>query len=231
MFELLQHSGFVHDIELLEEPPPYYYDPSQLAFSFEDIEAIVAQFPADKKWTAQDLENPYIFPPDCPFKIEILNYQLYIMRPTIRHQQILTRVSAFMEVFAFQNNLGNVYVAPVGLEISEGTVLEPDFIFVSVAKKHIVQDDKKITEAPDLVVEVISPSNYKKLREEKKKQYAAFGIEEYWEIYPSKALVRIETLHEDGYKLYSEAQESGTVQSKVLAGFELEISQLFGGRS
>ena len=122
VLNFLESFQLIQKVELLEETPKYYYNPEQIDFSFEDIEAIVAQFPEDKKWTAQDLENEYIFPPDCPFQIEILNYNIYIMRPKINHQKVLTRVSAFMEIFSFQNKLGEVYVAPVGLEISEGTV-------------------------------------------------------------------------------------------------------------
>jgi len=81
------------------------------------------------------------------------------------------------------------------------------------------------------VVEVISPSNYKKLREEKKAKYAQFGTEEYWEVYPTKKLVRIETLtttsNEKKYQLYSEAKQMGKVQSSVLKGFELDVERGF----
>ncbi len=54
--------------------------------------------------------------------------------------------------------------------------------------------EKGIYEAPDLMIEVISPANYKKLREEKKQKYADFGVREYWEIYPKKQKINVEVL-------------------------------------
>jgi len=235
IFNFLKLLDSVEIIE--EEKPKYYYNTEKLDYSFEDIQEIIEQFPENKLWTAQDLESEYIFPPDCPFKIEILNYKIYIMRPTITHQEILSTLTVFMGSHILTNKLGKIYVAPVGVEISEGTVLEPDILFVSVEKKHIVSDDKKIREAPDLVVEVISPANYRKLREEKKRQYADFGIQEYWEIYPKKQKIRIETLQEKvdentdevfwEYDLHSEAAKEGKVNSSVLKDFSLDISQVF----
>jgi hypothetical protein len=134
-------------------PPKPYYDVNKLDYSVEDIKAIIAQFPKNKKWTWADLQNPLYFPELVKFKVELLNYKIYIMRPSTLHQKILTRLSAFMEVYAFTNDLGDIYVAPVGVHINEGTVLEPDILFVAVQRKHIMTKDGT-KEAPDFVVEV-----------------------------------------------------------------------------
>lgn len=225
------------DREPKENPKHYFYNREQIDYSFEDIQAIVTQFPVSKRWTVYDLENEYIFPPDSPFKIQIINYEIYLMRPTLTHQEILTALTIHMGSYIMTHKLGKIYVAPVGLNISEKTILEPDILFVSVAKQHLVENDKSISKAPDLVVEVISPANYRKLREQKKQQYADFGVQEYWEIYPQKQKVKIETLQELtdedtgetywGYQVHSEASESGEVESTVLTGFSLEVGQLF----
>ncbi|MEM6299365.1 MAG: Uma2 family endonuclease [Bacteroidota bacterium] len=225
LLQVLENLRFVDFVK--ETTPPYAYDPEQINFSFEDIQAIVRRFPENKKWTINDLESPFIFPPDCPFKIEVLDHDIYLMNPTTTHQKLVTRIGAFITTHALQNELGEVYVAPVSVFISEGTALEPDVIFVSVSRQEIVTE-RGIIAAPELVIEVISPSNYPKLREKKRQQYADFGIQEYWEVFPKKKKVTIASLQETGnYQIISEATEQGMIQSEILEGFELDIEKLF----
>jgi len=208
-----------------------YYE-EKAHYTYEDIMAIIAQFPPDKKWTFSDLQNENIFP-ESNIRIEIIDNRIYVMKnPSTLHQRILTRTSRYIDTFVDENELGYVYVAPTSVKIDEDNNLEPDIIYISVAKsEHVTM--RAIEAPPELVVEVISPANYKKLREEKKAKYAEFGVEEYWEIYPKKQLVRIETLQENEdteekeYQLYSEAKESGTVKSSVLVGFTLDIEKIF----
>lgn len=212
-------------------PSQPYYDVHKLAYSIEDIKAIIAQFPKNKKWTWADLQNPLYFPELVKFKVELLNYKIYIMRPTPTHQEILTNLAVYLGMYILPQNLGKLYVAPVGLHIDEGTVLEPDILFVAVQRNHIMTKDGT-KEAPDFVVEVISKANYKKLREQKKDKYAQFGVQEYWEIHPKKQKITIETLtkneaDEPVYALFSEAKKVGKVQSKVLKDFELDIEKIF----
>jgi len=219
--------------ELVEETSSKKYYEVKDHYTQEDILDIVAQFPEDKKWTFSDLENESIFPNDLMVKTHLIDNKLYIMpNPSPKHQKILNRTSTYMTLFVDENELGEMYVAPVSVKIDENTALEPDIIYISVAKLESVTM-RAIEAAPELVVEVISPANYKKLREEKKAKYAEFGVEEYWEIYPKKKLVRIETLtenkdtNEKEYELFSEATETGKVKSKVLEGFSLDIEKVF----
>jgi hypothetical protein len=60
--------------------PKPYYDVNKLDYSIEDIKAIIAQFPKNKKWTWADLQNPLYFPELVKFKVELLNYKIYIMQ-------------------------------------------------------------------------------------------------------------------------------------------------------
>jgi Uma2 family endonuclease len=210
----------------------------QLSYSVEDIKEIVNLFPTNKKWTAEDLDDETIFPLDLFVKIELFNYKLFIMsRPTYTHQRILTKVSTYLSNFVIQNNLGEVIVAPFGVHIEEGHSLEPDIVLVL---SHNVEKitEKGTYEAPDLVIEVISPANYKKLREEKKQKYADFGVREYWEIYPKKRKINVEILTQiediennestkPNYQLFSTAAKTGKIKSKVLEGFELDIENIF----
>jgi Uma2 family endonuclease len=213
------------------QPLQPYYNPNQLEYTVEDIKNIIAKFPKNKKWTWNDLQNPLYFPELVKFKVELLKYKIYIMRPTPTHQEILTNLAVYLGMYILPNDLGKLYVAPVGVHIEEGTTLEPDILFVAVQRKHIITKDGT-KEAPDFVVEVISRANYKKLREQKKAQYAQFGVQEYWEIHPKKQKITIETLTQDAdgkptYEIFSEAKKVGKIQSTVLQGFELDIEKIF----
>ncbi len=210
----------------------------QLSYSVEDIKEIVNLFPKNKKWTVEDLDDETIFPLDLFVKIELFNYKLFIMAlPTLSHQEILTNLVTYINMFVLQNKLGKTFVSPVAVHIEEGYSLQPDIVLVL---NHNLDKttEKGIYEAPDLVIEVISPANYKKLREAKKQQYADFGVKEYWEIYPKKRKINVEILTQiediendentkSNYQLFSTAAKTGKIKSKVLEGFELDIENVF----
>ncbi|GAB4398591.1 MAG: hypothetical protein OHK0053_17540 [Microscillaceae bacterium] len=213
-------------------PPRFTLYPLKSDYTLEDIRAIIRLFPKNKKWTCEDLQNEAIFPPDLKVRMQLLQYKLYLMpRPSTTHQEILTNIATFLNAFVRTNKLGKVYVAPFGLHIDEGTCLEPDIVLVLKPQLEKVSE-KGLYEAPALVVEVISRANYKKIREAKKAQYASFGIEEYWEIYPNKQAIQIEVLSRDeaGQPIYipfSSATKEGEVQSKVITGFAMELEEVF----
>jgi Uma2 family endonuclease len=133
-----------------------------------------------------------------------------------------------MGVYAKQNKLGQVYPAPLDVEFDENNVFQPDVLFIKIERKaQAVNAEGKIVEAPDLVVEIWSPSNRKKEREDKREIYESFGVAEYWSIFPKKQQISVETLNEAGkYEIFSEAKKQGIVKSKLLAGFEIDITEL-----
>lgn len=209
-----------------------YYDAQKLRYSEADIQEIVQQFPPDKNWTFQDLQNERIFPAEINVKIEIIENKIYIMpNPSTEHQQILSVINAYVQMYVLEHKLGKVYLAPTSIKFDENTVLEPDMIFVAVHRLEIVQK-QSIDSAPDLVIEVISKANYKKLREAKKQIYAQQGVQEYWEIYPKKKKISISILTQyddkpSDYQPYSEAIQNGLIKSSVLKGFELDVARVF----
>ncbi|MDX2303363.1 MAG: Uma2 family endonuclease [Microscillaceae bacterium] len=210
---------------LVQEPLALYNTPKH-SYTLEDIQAIAGQFPSDHRWTYTDLQK--YFPQNLKIKVEILNHQLLIMpSPEQLHQDITFELCAALKTFVRNNQLGDVIIAPFDVILNQGNVVIPDVIFVSVQKKEIL-DGKKAKGAPDLVVEVWSPGNKKKERETKKELYASNGILEFWEVYAQKAHILVEVLDENGaYQIFSEAQEKGAVHSKILAGFSIQLEDIF----
>lgn len=196
-------------------------------YAFEEIEEYAALFPNDYMWKAKDLE--IYFPKDLKVSVQIIQNQLFIMpSPNFNHQAISEELGFQMGLFVRQQKAGKIIYAPIDVHFNESNVLQPDIIFIAVSRYHIIDENKKVVEAPDVVVEIWSPSNSKKEKEMKRKTYQNEGITEYWQIFPKKQQVKIDVLNDEGkYELFSEAKKTGKVKSRVLNGFEMDIETLF----
>lgn len=73
---------------------------------------------------------------------------------TTIHQRIFRKLLSVLDVFVSENNLGEVFVAPLDIVFSNVSVVQPDLIYVSEARRDIITD-KNIAGAPDLVVEIV----------------------------------------------------------------------------
>lgn len=195
-------------------------------YTFEEIKEYAELFPKNHTWKSADIET--YFPQDLKVSVQIIQNQLFIMPfPNFNHQEISMEVSFQMGTFIRQHKAGKIVTAPIDVHFDKDNLFQPDIIFIAVSRYHIIKN-KKVQEAPNLVVEIWSPSNVKKEREMKHKTYENQGVTEYWQIFPKKREVKVEVLNEEGkYKLFSEAKKIGKVQSKVLNGFEIEIETLF----
>jgi len=195
-------------------------------YTFEEVEEYAALFPTNYTWKSADIET--YFPQDLKISVQIIQNQLFIMAsPNFDHQEISMELSFQMGTFIRQHKAGKIVTAPIDVQFDEDNLFQPDIIFIAVSRYHIIEN-KKVKDAPNLVVEIWSPSNIKKEREMKRKTYQNKGVTEYWQIFPKKQEVKIEVLDEEGkYEIFSEAKKTGKVHSKVLNGFEIEINTLF----
>jgi Uma2 family endonuclease len=76
--------------------------------------------------------------------------------PTTQHERVAFALATEMRRVVRALSLGEVFVAPYDVVLSDVSVVQPDVVFVSVADMGIVTEEK-IRGAPDLVVEVLSP--------------------------------------------------------------------------
>jgi len=228
LFDFLKSIDYI-EIENLEKEETYQIpSPSNgLEYSFEDIEKIAKEFPEDKKWTYQELEK--YFPQDLKIKIEVINQKLVIMpAPNLQHQIISDELVFQFNAFVRKNKLGKVLSAPTDVKFNEENTTQPDILFVVVKRFDTVKNQKLLEIAPDLVVEIWSPSNTTKEQEDKKELYAKEGVLEFWEIFPKEQNIKVSTLNEEkSYEIFSEATKTGEVKSKALDGFSLDLQELF----
>jgi Uma2 family endonuclease len=175
-----------------------------------------------KKYTVADYE---MLEEGVPF--QLINYDLIMSpSPSLIHQEILFEISEAIILFGIEHGRkGRWYYAPTDVHFDDGNVLQPDILFISNERiAEIVAD--KITGAPDLIIEILSPSNaYYDLRQ-KKDIYEKYGVKEYIIIDPAQN-AEVHVLQNGVFQLHQKAQATEVLSSVVLEGFKLDLSKIF----
>ena len=146
--------------------------------------------------------------------------------PTLTHAEIVVRLLFIIRSFVLQHNLGGrVFTAPVDVRLATLRIVEPDIVYVSRERRGIMADPALIDGAPDLVVEVLSPSNRAYDQQVKFRLYAQAGVREYWLADHEFATLSIFVLRDGGYVL--EPTVAGVARSVILPGLEVDVAALF----
>jgi Uma2 family endonuclease len=148
--------------------------------------------------------------------------------PAIQHQRISRKILVFLDKYINDNNKGEVFYAPVDVHLDEYNLYQPDIVFVSTKKAHIITKIG-IEGIPDLVVEILSPSTSKYDRGDKMKVYRRSGVEEYWIIDPKSQSVEVYVYNqaERDFDLDGYAVEKGPLPSKLFPNLDLDIESIF----
>ena len=160
-------------------------------------------------------------------RYELLDGELVmIAAPNLAHQKALFRIARLVEDFVLERGLGGVFIAPTDVVLSDTNVVQPDVIFVSKVRASIVGDDN-IRGAPDLVVEIVSPSNPQRDLVRKRDIYARHGVGEYWIADPDARSIRVMVLEGGAYRVAGEYGERDVLESGALDGIGLEVGGAF----
>jgi len=132
--------------------------------------------------------------------------------PSYGHQNVVADLLTDIRVQLRTNRLGNILPAPIDVLLGTN-VFQPDLVFILNDRLSIVIDGK-IQESPDVVFEVISPSNAFKDLKVKFDIYEHFGIKEYFIVYPDDKMVIKYVLIEG--RFHEEYREIGFVKSTLM---------------
>jgi Uma2 family endonuclease len=148
-----------------------------------------------------------------------------------KHQLILGNTSVSLGTYVRSARLGVLFCAPLDVCLNPDTALQPDLIFISAERVGIVQENF-VAGAPELVVEVVSPSTTVHDRVTKLPIYAEAGVPEFWLI-DSQART-VEVLKLQGKKYFVDATLAGdqVLTSNLFPGWQLPLRDLldFRGR-
>ena len=129
-----------------------------------------------------------------------------------------------------------VYAAPFDVRLPEHdnskdediiTVVQPDLVVVCDKSK---LDKKGCIGAPDLVIEILSPSTSYKDESHKLKLYEKHGVKEYWIINPDAGIVLVHKLNGTKYDTPKYLRDEGILESTVLNGLKLPLKSLFNNK-
>ena len=122
---------------------------------------------------------------------ELIDGVLYQMAaaPNTKHQDASRNLLVRIEPHVSDHLLGAVYDAPYAVLLPGESAVEPDLLFVRTERLHIFTS-RACEGPPDLVVEILSPSNTRHDLERKRELYARHGIPEYWMLDTERETVR-----------------------------------------
>jgi len=161
--------------------------------------------------TARSWSRPLSAPPatyaDClawgeDVRAEIIRGEVFIMpSPSLEHQRISGELFGHVYVALKEHPVGTLFAAPVDVrlfpreDLSDTTVVVPDIVVVRDAAK---LDGRAVNGAPDLVIEVLSPSSARRDRVLKLQLYQEAGVGEYWIVSPEERTVTVYILDSAG---------------------------------
>ena len=159
-------------------------------------------------------------------RYELLDGALVVLpTPNIAHQRVLGDLSFALHDFVREKRVGAAFLR-VAVVLADTNVVEPDITFVSASRMDIVESDN-IRGAPDLVVEIISPSNPERDVVRKRDIYARNGVGEYWIVDPEARSIRVMTLEGSTYSIIGEYGAGDQLTSAALKGLRLEVEGVF----
>ncbi|HET9766210.1 MAG TPA: Uma2 family endonuclease [Thermoanaerobaculia bacterium] len=163
--------------------------------------------------------------PDDGKRHEIINGEHYVSpSPNVRHQRVLRRLSLLLHHFVEANRLGEVFFAPLDVVFSIHDVVQPDFIFVSNARASILTA-ANLQGSPDLVVEVLSPSNRRYDEDRKRGLYERAEVGEYWIVDPEADTVKVYRREGEqlGRPVLFSARDGDRLTSPLFPGLEIAL--------
>ncbi|MBD2041571.1 Uma2 family endonuclease [Microcoleus sp. FACHB-672] len=178
------------------------------------------------RWTTADLE----LLPDNGTRYEIIDGELFMSKsPHLNHQRTCGRIYRELDIWSQFSGRGESFINP-GIVFSEANNVEPDVIWISNERLALLVDDSgHLTDAPELVVEVLSlgKENERRDREAKLKLYSSRGVQEYWIV--DWRLQKVEIYRRESAKLQLVATlfASDELTSPLLPDFTCAVSRLF----
>ena len=157
---------------------------------------------------------------------ELIEGDFYVVpAPSLKHQSVVRNLGTLLWDFVRRNSLGTVFWAPTDVVLSQESVVQPDILFVSNERRGVITE-ANISGAPDLVVEVLSPSTADRDKQLKLSLYARHGVGEYWIVDPDGESLQVVQLGPGGSDSVT-TYASGTMESPILPGLRIALDEVF----
>lgn len=160
-------------------------------------------------------------------RCELLDGELILVAsPNEEHQLASVKLVSLMYLYVTARELGWVFHAPFNIVFSDTEVVQPDLMFISKEREHI-RSGANVRGAPDLVVEILSPSSSRRDWKYKRELYAKYRVKEYWIVDPANRIVSVMLLKDGVLEIAGAYVEGDKLASAALEGFEVGVSKIF----
>ncbi len=147
--------------------------------------------------------------------IQLIDGEVVIsMAPVPRHQVIVGAILFILMTVAKQRG-GKALTSPIEVYLDEHNVYEPDVLYLTPDTRCTI-GEKRLTGAPDLVVEVLSPRTARYDRQEKYRAYEQHHVREYWIADPAHEVIEVWTLAGERFERLGAYAGDDTFFSPVL---------------
>jgi Uma2 family endonuclease len=174
----------------------------------------------------------YVQFPDDGLRHEIIEGEHYVTpAPTTRHQRISGNLFYFVRCYLEIHPIGEVFAAPFDVLLSEFNILEPDLVYLSTERSHFLTS-KNLQGAPDLVVEILSPSTKSRDLDLKRDVYERTGVDEYWIVDADRNVVDVYRRHDSTsapgqtFSTPIRYERAQILNTPLLPGLELPLDKI-----
>jgi Uma2 family endonuclease len=168
--------------------------------------------------------------PEDGRRYELYDGEVFVVpAPILRHQIVSQRLWWILDDYAKRSG-GLAVISPMDVIFSQFDVVQPDVMFIHASRLNSVSLDARIQQAPDIVVEVLSPSTASNDRGRKMRMFLRYNVPEYWIVDPVAERIEIYSLAGTEYGLARSVSGEALVQSAVLSDLSFTASAIFPGR-
>jgi Uma2 family endonuclease len=171
----------------------------------------------------------YLDLPEMKARYSIIDGELVMDgAPTPDHQTILQELFVKLDSLMRALRLGRVFLAPLDIVIRRDPLRtrQPDLMFISNTRRHII-GRQVIESGPDLVVEILSPSNTRRELEAKLRDYQSIDVREAWIVSPQGHTVEVLQISSESIVRSGLYGLGDTIMSQVLPELRLTVAEIF----
>ncbi len=177
----------------------------------------------------------YLAMPETNLRYEIIDGEMIMSpAPTSEHQWFLKNLMMRLDLFVTRKKLGVVLPSPVDVLIRKTPLKtrQPDILYLNAERTGVRGRDQLrempiIEVPPDLVVEVLSPSDTRSVLKNKLQDYTKIGVRECWLISSEAETVEVLKLSPEGAKRIHLFGAGDTLRSEILPGFKMKVDDIF----
>ena len=174
--------------------------------------------------------DDFVLFPDDGKRHELIDGEHYVTpSPNLKHQKVSGNLHLLIGVWLEDHPIGQIFYAPFDVVFSRYDVVEPDLLYVSNARAAAVLTSANVKGAPDLVIEIGSPSTRKRDETIKRHLYERSGVSEYWVVDPELDVVRVYRRDAEGFgRAIEMSVDAGDIlTTPLLPGLALPLSRIF----